>query len=145
MELKEFITATITAIAEATSDLQSALAKNGIIINPPTDQSGSGVFEEKSAEFTLRRVQTVSFDVAVTASTGLSGEGGGGIKVWSAEIGGKIEKSSNDERVSRVQFEIPMTFEPSDDERSNRAVKLASAERLKRELSEHLPRRSPFP
>ena len=49
MELKEFITATITAIAEATSDLQSALAKNGIIINPPTDQSGSGVFEEKSA------------------------------------------------------------------------------------------------
>lgn len=113
MELKNFIVGTISAIADATSELQASYESQGVIINPPSAQSGSDVFQPGSTNYTMRRVQKVVFDVAITAGTSTSGAGGGGIKVWSAEIGGRAEHSVNDEKVSRVQFEIPITLKPS--------------------------------
>ena len=63
MELKEFITATMSAIVDATSELQTRYENDGILINPPSSQSGTPVFQPDSAHYTLRRVQNVSFDV----------------------------------------------------------------------------------
>ncbi len=125
MELKEFIAATITAIAEATSELQQKFAPQGIVINPPAAQSGSDVFQQGSANYTMRRVQSVKFDVAVTAASVSSLGGGAGVKVLSMEVGGKGDKTSTDERVTRVQFEIPMTFKPSEEEGANTQVRKA--------------------
>ena len=139
MDLKEFINATISAIAEATSDLQEKFAKDGIIVNPPSAQSGADVYQPGSSNYTMRRVQRVVFDVAVTASTGAVGGGSGGIKVWSAEVGGKLEKTSMDEKVSRVQFEIPITFKPSVDEAANAKLKVDEERGLQDAISSYRP------
>jgi hypothetical protein len=122
MELKEFITATMSAIVDATSELQTRYENDGILINPPSSQSGTPVFQPDSAHYALRRVQNVSFDVAVTASSSISGGGSGGIKVFSAELGAKTEGAKSDERVSRVQFQIPLTLKPSCHEKTNGAL-----------------------
>jgi Trypsin-co-occurring domain 2 len=140
LDLKEFIKATISAIAEATSELQEQFGQDGILINPPSAQSGSDVYQPKSRNYTMRRVQRVSFDVAVTAGTSTSGGGSGGIKVWSAEIGGKLEKSASDERVSRVQFEIPMTLKPSSEEAANMQLNEAEEKRSRDDRSGFEPR-----
>ena len=124
MDLKQFIKATISAIAEASSELQDEFASSGIIINPPSALSGSDVYQPGSSNYTFRRVQNVRFDVAVTAASAAVGGGSAGIKVWSAELGGKAEKTSSDERVSRVQFQIPMTFRASDEEGQNSSAKV---------------------
>ena len=135
MDLKEFISATISAIADATTDLQEKYAKDGILVNPPSAQSGADVYQRGSSNYTLRRVQRVVFDVAVTASTEVVAGGGGGVKVWSAEVGGKLEKSSNDERVSRVQFEIPMTYKPTSEEAENIGLKAEEERRSRAALN----------
>ena len=130
MDLKEFISATISAIAEATSELQVKFANDGILVNPPAAQSGADVYQPGSPNYTMRRVQRVVFDVAVTASNEAVGGGSAGIKVWSIEVGAKQEKTSMQEKVSRVQFEIPMTFKPSVHEATNLAVKTAKDAKL---------------
>ena len=119
MELKEFISQTISAIADATSELQDKYIADDIIINPPSAQSGSDVYQPNSKNYTMRRVQNISFDVAVTASSENAGEGGAGIKVLSIDIGGKASVSNSAEQVSRVSFSVPITLKPSVDERKN--------------------------
>ena len=49
LDLKEFIKATISAIAEATSELQEEFGKDGILINPPSAQSGATSTSQKAA------------------------------------------------------------------------------------------------
>ncbi|WP_268247445.1 hypothetical protein [Roseobacter sp. MH60115] len=44
MDLKEFIAETISAIADATTDLQEHYTSEDIVINPPSAQSGSEVY-----------------------------------------------------------------------------------------------------
>ena len=70
MELKEFIKNSITAIADATSELQNELEEEDIIINPPV----SAFLEredvvELGAAYTGRRVKNVNFDVAISSET----------------------------------------------------------------------------
>jgi Trypsin-co-occurring domain 2 len=125
LNLKEFITETISAIAEATSDLQAKYASEGILINPPAPQSGGPVYQPGSPNYTMRRVQNIQFDVAVTAASETAGGGKAGIKVLSMEIGGSGERTTSSEQVSRVKFEIPLTLKPSEDEKDNTVAKAA--------------------
>ena len=119
MELKEFIEKTICAIVDSTSDLQAKYESDDVIVNPPSAQSGSDVFQKGSSNYTMRRVQNIAFDVAVTASSETAVGGKGGIKVIAVEIGAGKEKSILAEQVSRVSFNIPITLKPSADERVN--------------------------
>ncbi len=119
MELKEFISETIAAIVDATSELQKKYATDDIVLNPPAAQSGSDVFQAGSRNYTMRRVLNIAFDVAVTASSELSGGGKAMIKVLSVEIGGDGAKSVMAEQVSRVTFNVPITLKPSRHEEKN--------------------------
>lgn len=119
MDLKEFIVQSISAIADATVELQEKYSKQDIVINPPSAQSGGDVFQPGSENYTMRRVQRVEFDVAVTIGDTVEGRAGASIKVWSMEIGGERAKSAQSESVSRVRFAVPMTLKPSAHETSN--------------------------
>ena len=46
MDLKEFITETITGIIEATNELQEKWSDDGVIVNPPVDSKQSNLFKE---------------------------------------------------------------------------------------------------
>ncbi len=119
MDLKEFIKETISAIVDASSDLQEKYAADDVVINPPSDGSGKDVFVSDESAYIFRRVKNISFDVAVTAASKTTGGGEGGIKVFSVGVGAKGEKSASSEKVSRVQFEIPITLKPSNHEGAN--------------------------
>lgn len=128
MDLKDFVTETISAIVEATNDLQARYYDEGILINPPTAQSGSDVFEPQSPNYRFRRVQQIAFDVAVSASDETAKDGKAGIRVLSVELGGGGSQATSHEKVSRVSFSVPITLKPTADEgrlaekaRSNRA------------------------
>jgi hypothetical protein len=132
MNLKEFIKETIVAIVDATSELQEEYEADDILINPPAPQSGSEVFQAGSANYTMRRVQNIEFDVAVTAATETGASGKAGIKVLSMGIGGSVDHASSSEQVSRVKFGVPLTLRPSSHEERNFAVQKADRERLRK-------------
>lgn len=123
MELKEFIKEAISAIAEATKELQQTYEKDGVVINPPSAQSGSDVFQEDSTNYTFRRVQNVEFDVALTVGEAKGESGKGGLKVFSVELGGSIQKDKSSEQVSRVRFTVPLTLRPSKFEAQHKTLK----------------------
>ncbi|WP_109464019.1 trypco2 family protein [Albibacillus kandeliae] len=123
MDLKEFIQETISAIADATSELQERYTEKEILINPPSALNNHTTYSPESRNYTYRRVQDIEFDVAVSASSEKSVGGKGGIKVLSVELGAQGEIAKADEHVSRVHFKIPITLRPSDKEKENRERK----------------------
>ncbi len=129
MDLKEFILETISAITDATSELQKKYSDDDVIINPPSALSGKDVFQTGSSNYTMRRVQNISFDVAVTASSEKAGGGEAGIKVLSIELGADGRKTVSDEQVSRVSFEVPMTLKPSGHEAKNMAKRVSEEQK----------------
>lgn len=123
MDLKEFVKETISAIADATIELQEQYKENQVLVNPPAAQSGTDVYQEGSANYTFRRVRDVEFDVALTIGAETGGKGKAGLKVFSAEIGGSVENTKSQEQVSRVKFSIPLSLPPTDQEAVNARLK----------------------
>lgn len=129
MDLKEFITETITAIVDSTTELQEKYATEDIVINPPSAQSGTDVFQMESRHYTMRRVKNIEFDVAVSASSTTEGAGKASIQVLSIGIGGSKSKAASSEQVSRVSFSVPLTLKPSSHEERNNTLKKAHENR----------------
>ncbi len=95
----------------------------------------------------MRRVQNVSFDVAVTASSEKSGGAKAGIRVMSIEVGAKGDKTVSAEQVSRVSFKIPITLKPSSHEATNIAQRdreIAEDEAASRRAAEAFDGRSGY-
>ena len=123
MELKEFIVHTITAIADATVELQTSLEKKGATVNPPTTPNGSDSYIPGNGSYIHRRVQDVQFDVAVTTRAEGATETKVGLKVYVLEArAGENEKSSV-ETANRVKFAVPIALTASNDEQANRLAK----------------------
>lgn len=116
MDLKDFIKETISAIADATEELQAEYLEDGLIVNPPTDGNGVDVYEPKSEVHTFRRIKEIEFDVAVSAESNTQGGGGAGLKVLSVELKGGAEHARSSGTVSRVQFSIPIVLSPAPEE-----------------------------
>ena len=119
MDLKDFISETITGIVEATSQLQEAYENAGVLINPPVSVQERDLYEEGSTAHTYRRVEVVEFDVAVSASRETGGGGKAGLKILSVEAGVDGKHASKSENVSRVRFAIPIALKPSNAETLN--------------------------
>ncbi len=117
MDLKDFIKETIASIATASSELQDELSDQEIIINPPvTSRDHDDSFVVGSAAQPRRSIISVQFDVAVTAASETTGEGGAKLKVWEIGVGAEGSHSRTSEQVSRIQFRVPMSLKPSREE-----------------------------
>lgn len=125
VDLKQFISTTIKAIAESTIDLQDELSAKGVVINPMSDHESSQSILEESSAYQFRRVINVDFDVALTVSDSQQGGGHASIKVMSLEIGGSGDKNISKESVSRVKFSMPIALSVEDSFRGkiNQATK----------------------
>jgi hypothetical protein len=130
MHLKDFIKETVSAIVAATAELQQELAPTGAIINPPTSGSGDMTFEKHSSSHTLRKVEVVDFDVAVTAKSEISGGAKVGVSILMVEIGGKADHGKATENASRVRFQIPIVLPPSPEEDENLVAKKIQYEKM---------------
>lgn len=134
MDLKEFIKETIVGIVEASRELQERFEKDGVIINPPVSLKERDLYEHEDTRHRYRRVETIEFDVAVTASSESSGGGKAGLKVLSFEAGGEGRHLRQNEQVSRVKFSLPLVLSPASIEGENKAA----AQRQAKEQADRL-------
>lgn len=100
MELKEFISSSLTQIMEAVQEAQVNWEQSSGkgAINPAWDGT------QRLRDHT----QLVEFDVAVTTEQTKSGKGQAGIKIFSASIGADGEMASGHSSVSRIKFALPI-------------------------------------
>ena len=128
MDLKDFIKETIVGIVEASRELQERFEKEGVIINPPVSLKERDLYEHGDTRHKYRRVETVEFDVAVTASTESSGGGKAGLKVLSFDAAAEGRHSRQSEQVSRVRFSLPLVLSPASIEGVNKEAAKRQAE-----------------
>jgi hypothetical protein len=122
MDLKGFIKETIAAIVESTSELQAQFEGVGVIVNPPVSNKERDLYEHENLSHRYRRVETIEFDVAVTAATETSGGAKAGLKIFTAELGADGKHARNHEEVSRVKFSIPIVLSPANAEQANKTL-----------------------
>ena len=101
MELREFVRETLTAILAGIREAQD-------VVNPFEGRQGVVNPGWNDTSDMPDHVQSVSFDVAVTASDQSTMGGKGGIKVWAAEIGGQMANQTENSTISRVSFSVPI-------------------------------------
>lgn len=107
MDLKEFVTKSLTDIVAGIIDAQRTVGVGGLIA---PDGIGSHQFAPDSGVVNATRIVStvVKFDVAITVEHSKSGAAGAGIRiaVVEAKLGGEVE--ARDTRVSRLQFSVPI-------------------------------------
>ncbi|MCB2026520.1 MAG: hypothetical protein KDG56_17240, partial [Ottowia sp.] len=88
MDLKDFVGQALSDIVEAVLDAQTRLGTNGRYINPElSTQQGPLEKQGKLVSIQGQLVQTVEFDIAVTATSGTGTKGGIGVVVGAIALG----------------------------------------------------------
>ncbi len=114
MELKEFISSTLCQIIDGIKDAQE---KHDAFINPK--QSRKGPTKEVYIQDEYGKpITDISFDIAVTAEDKSDAEGGAKISVMSLGFGGKMSETNLSKTASRIQFEIPICYPRSGEEKN---------------------------
>ena len=117
MELKEFISDTISQISEGIIDAKTKCKKYGVIINPNVTIGSDGNFSiPKHPEHVTisRRVQLLDMDIAITVQDSTENGANGKIGVSMLGIGGGIKNSNANSQQSRIRFSIPVCFPSTD-------------------------------
>jgi len=110
MELKEFITETLTQIVEGVKQAQENLKGTGAIVYPKhmwTNAHGKAVKGHENAD---NYIDVVEFEVGLTSSEG--SERKSKISVLFASIGGALKEKSevNSVAVTSIKFTIPLVY-----------------------------------
>ena len=116
MDLKDFVSETLTSILEGVATAQEKAKEVDAFVNPGglmrnvSNTSDNSIWDNRTNNF----AQQVNFDVAVTAED--SATGGAKVKVLSGILGGDVggEKANKNSIASRVQFSVPILL-PSHD------------------------------
>jgi len=112
MDLDKFVEDALIGIIRGVSAAQEATGTG--LINP-TDIMYQADDAPKTHYFVRygNLVDFVQFDIAVTVSEAGGSEGGGKIKVFASEIGGKLDKRTESTNASRMKFEVPIVLPQS--------------------------------
>lgn len=117
MNLKEFISETLSQIIEGVKDAQEKAKNHGSKVNPyiwknPENLSRHNFTEASGGEI----MQIIDFDVALTATQKKGTKGGIGIFAGGLGIGSQGQSNSDNTSVSRVKFKVPITLPPFKEE-----------------------------
>ena len=113
MDLKEFVSETLRQIMDGVKEAKDLATTYGADVNPHASMYhapnlSSIVFYRHTEKRGDQPVQTVEFDVAVTATEGKQREGGAKLAVMSISLGGKQSSETLNSSVSRVKFSVPI-------------------------------------
>lgn len=108
MDIKEFVSKTLTQITEGVIEAQE---KSGAKINPRL-HGGESVISKKNAYLTSwdSIAQPIDFDIAVVTENSENKDAGGSIKVVGINLGGGVETKSQESVTSRVKFQVLVEF-----------------------------------
>lgn len=110
MELKEFISETLTQIAQGVKDAQNNVAELGAKVNPANVASFEGDIPHcKGSMKTPSKVLCdVEFSVALTNNSSTSTDSGIGILFGAVSLGGKHNTSDKDTSLNSIRFNVIM-------------------------------------
>ena len=119
VDLKDFISTSLTQIAEGILAASDALKDTDALVNPTqitlNSNSSQGFARtlapgDKSSLSVTRVVERVTFDVAVSTEGETQGKAGlkVGVASFGVNVGGDMKEKAGKE--SRIQFTIPMVF-----------------------------------
>ncbi|MCV3766464.1 hypothetical protein [Rhizobium sp. TRM95796] len=100
MELKAFVKAALNDVMDAvqeTIEERKVAGKHGYI-NPKTHDPDE------------MEIDTISFDVAISAGTKTQGGGEAGLEVFSVKIGANGSREHESSNVSRIQFTLGVSW-----------------------------------
>jgi hypothetical protein len=115
VNLGEFITQALVQIANGMKDAEEGLERSGAPVNPrdasvsTTDGGKIYGYMTKSGT-SLRAIQLVEFDVAVTATDGKESKGGIGVVMGAIALGSTAKTDSQNSPISRLRFSIPIAL-----------------------------------
>ena len=111
MQLKEFVTETVTQIVEGVREAQEKTG--GDSINPPLSTSAE-TLESKGYRVSVhgRTVQNVEFDVVVMVDEAAQAKVGAGLFVAAIGLGAKGGVETRDASVHRIRFTVPISYPP---------------------------------
>lgn len=114
MDLKEFVTMSLTQIVQGVSESAAEISKLGGSVSPAFSGNGKADQLGVSMDGKGSPVYAVEFDVALVASTSLGGEAGAKLQIASfVNIGAKGTTTDKQESTSRVKFSVPIQL-PTD-------------------------------
>jgi hypothetical protein len=110
MDLKDFITQTLTQIASGVKDAQSSARAVGAVVNPhittePAEASRHGFLFANGSYSPI-----VQFDVALTVTEGTGTKGGIGVFSGAINLGSSGQSQNEQSTVSRVKFSVPIAL-----------------------------------
>ena len=108
MDLKSFVEETLCQIAEGIHGAQTRLRGSGTHINPyyHAKENGPERIKNPEAFHSQTQLQTVAFDIAITASKSGKAGGGFGVAVIAASLKADGHRETSDSSTSRVRFEV---------------------------------------
>jgi len=110
MELRDFVSETLTQIVEGVTSAQSKANQSGAKINPHLrtsfEQAGKLGFLQTGEGF----AQIVQFDVALTVTEGTGTKGGIGVFAGAINLGSSGQSQTESSSVSRVKFSVPLSL-----------------------------------
>ncbi|MDQ2069204.1 hypothetical protein [Natronospira bacteriovora] len=112
MELKEFITETLTQIVDGVSDAKQAAEKSDSIINPAI--AGTAANKDGGFFFPAMNGQIatlIDFDVSLSITEGKDSKAGINVASGLISLGGSGQSSSENSSLTRVRFNIPVVLQ----------------------------------
>jgi hypothetical protein len=111
MDLKEFVSQALADVVQGVLNAQQALGTNGKYINPElSTQQGTHERHGKLVSIQGQLVQTVEFDIAVTATEGTDTKGGIGVVAGFLTLGSQGQSSAETSAASRIKFSVPVAL-----------------------------------
>ena len=105
MDLKTFVSETITQVLQGVADSSKAASEIGGSVNPNRPSKEPGGMSYLGMEVT-----EIEFDVAICATQSDSDKIGGGVMVACFGVGGSSIAASESSVTSRVKFHVPVSF-----------------------------------
>ena len=104
MELKTFVSESLTQIIDGIKDAQEKTRGSGGIINPkiPVILNAYAIYEKMTKQ--------IDFDVAVTVQEESDIKSGAGVAIGPVVIGTRIDDKSSEGRLSRIKFTVPVVY-----------------------------------
>lgn len=109
MELRDFVAETIKQVIDGVVTAQQYAAEKNCVVNP---QLGFHTQNETLMidRATSQPVQSISFDVAVTAAEGSKTQGGIAVFAGAFGLASKGQSDRSNETVNRIQFSVPVSL-----------------------------------
>lgn len=114
MELKQFVAESIKQIIDGVNEAREYADANGAMVNPRRWGWNHSNVQAKYDRKTGAAIETIEFDVAVTAAEGTATKGGIGVFMGAVNLGSQGQSENSQSSVSRLKFSVPIVLPVTD-------------------------------